>query len=219
MQPYGCSYPAAGKPFLANDPVTFTLTALPAPPIMPGPMKKSLLPLCFAVALAVGRAQSAAPAASAPPAPSASVASVERLLAVSHADALLDKIMDQIVPAMERMVAQMAEQKQLSPAATESLKQELAKGMAQMRQQLTWDQLKPIYVKVYCQTLSEQEVRDLTAFYATPSGQSVLAKLPIVMQQSMQLAQPLIIRSVQGVQAHLQEYADQLSANSGGAKG
>ena len=42
---------------------------------------------------------------------------------------------------------------------------------------------------IYARHFTAQELRDMTAFYRTPTGQKMLERLPTVMQQSMQLGQ------------------------------
>jgi len=45
---------------------------------------------------------------------------------------------------------------------------------------LTWNAMLPEIAKLYKETFTESEVRELIAFYQTPVGQKVLAKLPEV---------------------------------------
>ena len=46
-----------------------------------------------------------------------------------------------------------------------------------------------VLATVYAANFTAQELRDMTAFYRTPTGQKMLERLPTVMQQSMQLGQ------------------------------
>jgi len=58
-----------------------------------------------------------------------------------------------------------------------------------MHEQLNWKTLQPQYVKLYTKTFSQQEIDGLIAFYSSPAGQAYLAKMPLLMQHSMQLMQ------------------------------
>jgi hypothetical protein len=51
------------------------------------------------------------------------------------------------------------------------------------------DEFVDVMAKVYAVNFTAQELRDMTTFYRTPTGQKVLQRLPTVMQQSMQLGQ------------------------------
>jgi hypothetical protein len=51
----------------------------------------------------------------------------------------------------------------------------------------TWDVLGPRMTDLYVQAFTEAELRDLIAFYKTPTGQKALAKMPALLQQGRQL--------------------------------
>jgi uncharacterized protein len=48
---------------------------------------------------------------------------------------------------------------------------------------ITWQAAAPEITKIYKDAFTEPELRDVIAFYRTPTGQKVLLKLPEVMQQ------------------------------------
>jgi uncharacterized protein len=52
---------------------------------------------------------------------------------------------------------------------------------------LTWNAMLPEIAKLYKETFTESEVRELIAFYQTPVGQKVLAKLPEVTQKAFSI--------------------------------
>jgi len=49
---------------------------------------------------------------------------------------------------------------------------------------LKWDEMLPEMTAIYKETFNEQEIREMTAFYRTPTGRKVLETLPEVMQRS-----------------------------------
>ena len=49
-----------------------------------------------------------------------------------------------------------------------------------------------ISTRVQAQTFTEQELRDVLVFYTSPSGQAILHKMPIILQQTMTEEMPLI---------------------------
>jgi hypothetical protein len=49
--------------------------------------------------------------------------------------------------------------------------------------------MRPIYVTIYKESLERSDVDAMIAFYKTPAGQAVLAKLPAILQRSMSVAQ------------------------------
>jgi uncharacterized protein len=52
---------------------------------------------------------------------------------------------------------------------------------------LTWDAMLPGMTAIYKDTFSEPEVREMIAFYRTPTGKKVLETMPDVMQRSAEV--------------------------------
>jgi uncharacterized protein len=66
---------------------------------------------------------------------------------------------------------------------------------------VTWDILGPQIVAAYAQLFTEQELRDMIAFYRTPTGQKVAAQQAALVAKEQEI-------SLQAVQAHQAELAD-----------
>ncbi|MGH9868726.1 MAG: DUF2059 domain-containing protein [Candidatus Polarisedimenticolia bacterium] len=56
---------------------------------------------------------------------------------------------------------------------------------------LTWDAMAPDLTAVYKATFTEREVREMTAFYRTPTGKKVLETLPKLMQKGAEVGMNL----------------------------
>ena len=54
-----------------------------------------------------------------------------------------------------------------------------------MREQMSWEKLEPLYIKLYQDTFSQKELEGLLAFYKTDAGKAMLAKLPTLTQNLM----------------------------------
>ncbi len=57
---------------------------------------------------------------------------------------------------------------------------------------LSWELLGPRMIDIYAEAYTEQELRDLIAFYKTPTGKKTLEKAPILAQQGTQVGKDLI---------------------------
>ena len=68
-----------------------------------------------------------------------------------------------------------------------------------------WDDVRPKLAKLYAEAFTEAELRDLIAFYETPTGQKALAKIPALTQAGGELA-------MAGVQAKMPEFQQKVSA-------
>jgi uncharacterized protein len=124
-------------------------------------------------------------------------AKIEEMLKLTHVDQLMDQIMAQMQPMMDEQMKKMEEQmkgngKDVPPEAKE-MSQEFAKRMtAWFQSKLSWDKMKPIYVKIYSETLTEEELDGAIAYYRTAAGQSMIKKLPVLMQKSMSVVGDLL---------------------------
>ena len=77
-----------------------------------------------------------------------------------------------------------------------------------LSQQLSWDQLKPQYVKAYADTYTEEELDAILAFYKSPAGQAWFAKSPEVGEKARQITQ----QAMQDAQAQVRKVIDQAAA-------
>lgn len=119
----------------------------------------------------------------------ASVASVEKALALIHAEQSLAAIWGPVEANMRQTIAKSHGDKPATPEQRASEDRLVKRALAMMHEQLNWKTLEPQYVKLYTETFSQQEIDGLIAFYSSPAGQAYLAKMPLLMQHSMQLMQ------------------------------
>lgn len=152
------------------------------------------LPLAATPAVAQSAPSTPAPAASAAPAAPAATAShraaVARLMEVTRVKELTEQ------GAATMLDAQLRQMPQLAPVS----------GVLRdfYREQLAWSVLEPEYTQLYLEVFSEQEVRDLVAFYQTPLGRTMLTKMPALMARTnemttrrMQAAMPQLMQRLQ----------------------
>lgn len=76
------------------------------------------------------------------------------------------------------------------------------KKMTQLvRKEMSWENIKGPIIEAYATVYTEEEVQELVAFYKTPVGQKMMAKLPQLMQTTKQLVK----QSMQGLGPKLWE--------------
>ena len=124
----------------------------------------------------------------------ASEASVLRLLKASGSD----KLMQQMEPAMEQVMRKSMEEFQkdsaLSPRQQAVLDTWPKRFTQLVREEMNWEQMKPDIVRIYQESFDQTEVDGLVAFYESPLGQSVISKMPQVMQKSLAMSQAHVAR-------------------------
>lgn len=157
-------------------------------------MKKLLTVIILGLAVMSSTVQAAPP----------SSAQIERLLQVMEAQ----KIVDQMIPAMMQQSRMMVEQNLAKSDTSEADKaranQVMASQEASLRAMLSWTNLKPVYLRVYSDTLSAEEVLAMTRFYESPEGRSVMQKMPQILQRTMVELQPLAQSAMEKMMADLQ---------------
>lgn len=92
------------------------------------------------------------------------------------------------------------------PTADEHADMERSKGRMKklLEDEMSWEVMAPIYGEVYRQSFTDEELKALVAFYRTPTGQALIAKQPLVlenllkaMQARMQVIMPRIQQEIE----------------------
>jgi hypothetical protein len=152
-------------------------------------------------------------AADAPP----TEASIKQLLEVSHARQLVDSMMGQMDGMMKNVMAEVTQGQQLSPKMQKEVEQFRTDSIAEMKAVLDWNKLELMYVRIYQKSFSQQEIDGMLAFYKTPTGQAVLNKMPLVLQNTMTEVQQMVQPMMQHLQQKQQEVAAKVQAEKKGS--
>ena len=131
--------------------------------------------------LLLALAAASAPALAAAP----TDADINRLLAASRAQSLLDGMLPQLETMQRQQFEDIARQRQLTPQQTEQLQRMQQRTTATLTQALSWQQLRPMYVDLYKKSFSKEDVLAMAEFYESSAGQSLLDKTPALMQNVM----------------------------------
>ncbi len=60
-----------------------------------------------------------------------------------------------------------------------------------IKKTMAWDAMAPQMTQLFMDTFSESELRDLIAFYKTPTGKKALTQLPVLFEQGAKIGQEL----------------------------
>lgn len=122
---------------------------------------------------------------------------VRQLMEVTHVRELTEQ------SAETMLKGQLQQMPQLAPFA--SVLQDF------YREQMSWSLLEPEYTRAYMEVFTEPEVRELIAFYQTPLGQRMLAKMPLLMAKTNEL----VTRRVQAATPQLMQRMQAAMQNPG----
>jgi hypothetical protein len=182
-------------------------------------MKKAFAAIASAIVLCSAPAfsQAAAPVASADP---AVVKATEQMFAAMKVREMMTNMMAQMerqMPAQARMAASAAisnnpnltpqQKEEQLKKADEASRAAAAQAHAVFADPTLVDDMMAEMVPLYAETYTLDEIRQLTAFYASPLGQKMQAKMPELMNRSMQISQRVMMPRIQKAMAQAQQAA------------
>jgi len=131
-----------------------------------------------------------------------------RVLEITKADAAMKSgfqaMIDPVLASMR--------QRGMPEAAAQEVKEAFSQWFTE---EIKWEDIKPKMVEIYVQQFSEAELKELQAFYQTPTGQKAIEKLPIVMQQGANIGREYAQSKGQILQAKLKEIAEKYPPKKG----
>lgn len=106
----------------------------------------------------------------------------ERLVAVMQVERTWAPMMDHMVTEMHRT----------SPDTSAHAREMEAQLRETFATRFGWERVRPEYVRLYADLYTEEELRQLTAFYESPVGQKSLRIAPEVATRTMEMVQRLL---------------------------
>ena len=132
------------------------------------------------------------------PAVSNSQAMAGKLVELSGTKGMMQQSFDVgLKPALDRMKAQGMPEDLVGSIHAESQRF--------FEENFKWEEIEPQIVKLYVQAFTESELRDIVAFYETPTGRKAVSQEPLLMQQGVAIA-------MSRVQANMPEFQRRVGA-------
>ncbi len=133
---------------------------------------------------------------------------LEELFRVTKSESQLLDTANQLEGNMKAGVQQSLSQAKIPPAllpeVNKLIDSILPKAIQRAQEQLSWANMKPKYMQLYRETFTQQDVDGMISFYKTQSGQSVINKMPALMQKIMVMTQQMILPSIGQMNTDLQ---------------
>ena len=131
---------------------------------------------------------------------------------MSKAGKLMDSVWTQMDGMMKASLQQVTKGKPLSADEQAIMDRQQTKMMAIIKDDLSWDKMKEMFVQTYRETFSQEDIDGLIAFYKSPTGQAFVDKQPELMKRTMALMQQRMVPMMQEIQKMTQETASELKA-------
>jgi hypothetical protein len=120
----------------------------------------------------------------------------------------VQKNMDAAFQQLGKMNDQIASAAGTTPEAKEKQQKMLEAINAETKALVNWETLKPMFVSIYSETFTPDELKGMIAFYRTPIGQKWLEKQPQVQMATMQKIQAIMAESQPNIQKVIQRAMD-----------
>lgn len=142
----------------------------------------------------------------------ASEESVRKLLEVTESRKMLESVWQHVEGSMEMTMKQLLGNEKLTAQQQKQLNDVRTKVVAIMREELSWDFMESMMMEVYTKTFTQEEVDGMLAFYASPAGRSVITKMPVAMQHSMEIMQQRMATMIPKLQQMQRDMVAQVQA-------
>ena len=106
--------------------------------------------------------------------------------------------------------AQIGEKQSLTAEQKAGLQRIQQRTSQTLRQALAWSQMRPMYVDLYKQSFSKEDVLAMAEFYESPAGQSLLDKTPALMQNLMVAIQQKMTPLMADLQKDLEKISSEV---------
>lgn len=114
----------------------------------------------------------------------------ERLVAVMRLESNADQVKEQMVRYVRQAVPDTGVlSTQSARESRETMAGELRKTLDET---MSWERMKPEYVQLYASLYTEEELKQLVAFYESPVGQKSIRIQPEVTARTLAMAQRLM---------------------------
>jgi hypothetical protein len=137
--------------------------------------------------------------------------SILKMMNSFQLQAALDQTVTQLDAGMKKGLKQLTEGKELSPLQTAELGQLQTRMSATIRDELAFAKMKDIYLQVYRELFTQEEVNGINAFVATPAGKAMIEKLPQASSKVAPLLQARMAPVAQKVRAMQLEFMKEQS--------
>lgn len=121
-----------------------------------------------------------------------SAESLDALFEVTRASTLMDSLSASIDQTMRQGMEQALAGQKLTDAQRRMVDSMALKSAQIVRDEVTWTKLKPLYVRIYQESLTQEDIDGLVAFYRSPAGDAMVRKMPQVMQRTMAEVQAIL---------------------------
>ena len=116
---------------------------------------------------------------------------VDEFLTVTRQAEQLSASLDNVAKMQQQMIPEVLRRQGITLSAKQQKAKDeiMAVAMSVIREEMSWEKLRPAIVKSYAETFSANELKQLIAFFRSPAGQVYIQKTPEVQRKLIPLLQ------------------------------
>ncbi len=133
-------------------------------------------------------------------------AKVEEFFRLAKMDETLRHTLDLVAAQMKSGAIQQIMGAKTSPDVKKSMDEMQDKLMVILSDAISWDKIKPDYVKLYADAYTEDELDGIVAFYKSPAGQAMVANTPVMMNKANVLVEERLKAAAPQIQKLILDY-------------
>jgi hypothetical protein len=131
-------------------------------------------------------------------------AKIEEMFRITKVDQMQNQMMEQMKGVLGNIFDQPG-----TPAEVKDARKELEDEVfAIIKKRVSWEKMKPEFVKVYADTLTEPELDSILAFYRTPGGMALLEKMPTLLKKGMEIGQAQMKDVIPEIQQTVEKFIE-----------
>ncbi|HUA63282.1 MAG TPA: DUF2059 domain-containing protein [Verrucomicrobiae bacterium] len=136
-------------------------------------------------------------------------AKVEEFLQLSNAQQAIHSVIDLMKGQMKSGLMQQLMDVDLTPEKQKEVDAFQDKLMTLVTDAIAWEKIKPDYIRIYSEAFTEKELDDLIGFYKSPTGQSMVSKMPQIIAKSGEVGQQKMMAIIPQLQKLMQDFITQ----------
>jgi hypothetical protein len=135
---------------------------------------------------------------------------IEQMMRVMQVEQMLNQMLTQTEAGMQTGMEQSLQQAMQGKTPTDAQKAQLVefekKLSGILKDELSFAKMKDVYLQVYRETFTQEEITSIIAFYSSPAGKALVEKVPVAMQKASSLMQARIGPMTQRLQAMIEQF-------------
>ncbi len=137
--------------------------------------------------------------------------SIDALLTASKTQRTLEGVLSSMDQLMRQSQAAATRGQPLSAQQQRVMEAVTSRLALVIRDELSWSTMRSLYLQVYRESFTQEELDGVLAFYQSPAGVAFVEKMPLVMQKSTQIMQARMEPMIKRIQVEMRQAVDGVS--------